>query len=1120
MTLSNNTQMEIYKNIVLLLQGSAPLKCYMGGSFYIFLRNTFLSFGFPDVSTFISLLPPTRKSELLNTISTSELHQFLSQSGVINNTSDVCVIFDSYKNTNAFLENEVVSDDLKKVILPCVWKFALRSNSRSEVNLWFDVRLKNYLGFLTKSLISPAEVQNASCFAFQRLVSFLGNNFMYTSSDFGREDVYATIRSYLSNGSGVRCYNPNDPELNSTSWFVDYIGSFVTFITLDDFTSFASTSQTRVLLVDQANQELFSNAAIPEDVRNYYIIQLYAFDSTYSVINLPGILLCSPDIPSSVFSALNEADTMVILDRRKEFCNGTVDPEVSAALASNIQTFTAQTIENLGSASSGLTSAQITSIPPAVLELTLSILALVTTWNQDQANKIVQALLSAGFQLNNASSLESLGSLVVGLPSKSIEKITASELLTASKNPILVSNMVEAPKVLQETFVKKIISVDSSPAKVVENVPDPLATEIPPILLLFPAGTADISMINKKTWTQDQSVMFFGALAEGEFDTEQLSRFVLQGFTCTTVRKMNKNRIRQLVRACRPRKGRAKVELKEPQLTCMYNLLQGELSQNFTDYPSDMLLYLSTKDVQRSNCRSYFSALGAADFMVASSSLNKGQQQLSEAKTCLGINGLSLSTDNLEVLGSMVCTLDSSYIENSDPLILEKLKACKDFTDSQIAAMERLLLSGNTKYGDVATWNQQTLEDLGNLPLYFTRNIWGPLRATTKKRFLKGFMPNLRKAKTQKKKLKKLFKQVTPLVARRAAGCTVGNITGVTVSDPSFPFGYDLTQFDLCLDVPVLKENLNAICEKVDDDDFQKVILEKLNQAYPSGVSDQDVQVLGSVSRVASLDDISKWNITNVDTLAALMKTEDGTWDPAKSKEIIMKYLSTSGNTLGSTELNVIDSNLCSLDTSTLRTITPDSIKNANLLNVAECSLEQKKVLYEISNTSFSSLRGNPRDFYNLNKGYLGGAPLMDIVKLSTQNISMDVNVFRSLDPNVITSLTVTNVQGLMGQNVPDLKLFENDTLIENWVNLQRQSDLDRLGVGLITTRTDPTTAAPNSNMTETTVGTSGQNNTTDAVTGTQGNTTSLGSTQAGATATQGKHALLTVNVLTFKSEV
>ncbi len=47
----------------------------------------------------------------------------------------------------------------------------------------------------------------------------------------------------------------------------------------------------------------------------------------------------------------------------------------------------------------------------------------------------------------------------------------------------------------------------------------------------------------------------------------------------------------------------------------------------------------------------------------------------------------------------MACTLDTSYIQNADPLILEKLKACKDFSDSQVAAMETQLLSAKTQYG-------------------------------------------------------------------------------------------------------------------------------------------------------------------------------------------------------------------------------------------------------------------------------------------------------------------------------------------------------------------------------------------------------------------------------------
>ncbi|CDQ83449.1 unnamed protein product [Oncorhynchus mykiss] len=301
---------------------------------------------------------------------------------------------------------------------------------------------------------------------------------------------------------------------------------------------------------------------------------------------------------------------------------------------------------------------------------------------------------------------------------------------------------------------------------------------------------------------------------------------------------------------------------------------------------------------------------------------------LDNAKSCLGISEVSLSENHVEVLGNMVCTVNGSYILNSDPFILEKLKNCKDFTEAQVAAMETLLISGTTQYGKTTTWNQQTLEDLETLPLYLTQNFWSLFTTEVKGKFLKSFMPRLRKQETVKRKLKTLFKQINSHSrSKRGAGCITGNITQSVIADTSFPFGYDMTQFDLCLDISVLKDNLAAFTKQVDDNNFQKIILVKLNQAYPSGIVDEQLKVLGSVSRVATLDDITKWSITKIDTLSALMAFGDGPWETEKSKAIITTYLNTSGNSLGSSELNAVGANLCSLDVSVLKTITSSSLK-------------------------------------------------------------------------------------------------------------------------------------------------------------------------------------------------
>ncbi|KAG7226313.1 hypothetical protein INR49_003065, partial [Caranx melampygus] len=79
----------------------------------------------------------------------------------------------------------------------------------------------------------------------------------------------------------------------------------------------------------------------------------------------------------------------------------------------------------------------------------------------------------------------------------------------------------------------------------------------------------------------------------------------------------------------------------------------------------------------------------------------------------------------------------------------------------------------------------------------------------------------------------------------------------------------------------------------------------------------------------------------------------------------------------------------------------------------------------------------------------------------------MDVDTFRSLDPSVIAELTVTDVKGLMGSHLQDLKVFENDPVIQSWVNRQVQSDLDTLGLNLTTTNTSPmTTSSSNAGTT------------------------------------------------------
>ncbi len=59
----------------------------------------------------------------------------------------------------------------------------------------------------------------------------------------------------------------------------------------------------------------------------------------------------------------------------------------------------------------------------------------------------------------------------------------------------------------------------------------------------------------------------------------------------------------------------------------------------------------------------------------------------------------------------------------------------------------------------------------------------------------------------------------------------MGKITQVTISDETFPFDYDdITQFNCCLSAETVKDNLDSITGKVDQEEYLEIVLSKLRE--------------------------------------------------------------------------------------------------------------------------------------------------------------------------------------------------------------------------------------------------------------------------------------------------
>ncbi|NXP70889.1 MSLN protein, partial [Ramphastos sulfuratus] len=160
----------------------------------------------------------------------------------------------------------------------------------------------------------------------------------------------------------------------------------------------------------------------------------------------------------------------------------------------------------------------------------------------------------------------------------------------------------------------------------------------------------------------------------------------------------------------------------------------------------------------------------------------------------------------------------------------------------------------------------------------------------------------------------------------------------------------------------------------------------------------------------------------------------------------IRRYLDL-GNGLDATALRAIGTKyICLLNLTELNRIDPSSLKLVSL-NVSACSEPTKDILYAKAKRAFSGLPFPA--YYELIEPYLGIAPAVDLRALSMKNVNMNINTFVNLRRDSLMSLTPSEVQGLLGVNLPDLRKWQNKPPIWQWVRRQKQSELDELRIGL-----------------------------------------------------------------------
>ncbi|XP_014741840.1 PREDICTED: mesothelin-like protein [Sturnus vulgaris] len=438
------------------------------------------------------------------------------------------------------------------------------------------------------------------------------------------------------------------------------------------------------------------------------------------------------------------------------------------------------------------------------------------------------------------------------------------------------------------------------------------------------------------------------------------------------------------------------------------------------------------------------------------------------------IFGAVLSKAEHPQLEVLLCDLEPSTIAISDPKILEKLKLCPALTGAQQDALNALLLSGHTEYGDPSSWDLQTLQDLGPLVLALNQTTLSLVAEAVREDFRSSIAAAsitqshsqrdkslllLGAAAASRPRLKRSTDREIPFpnLPKPSSGCLSEPITASNIDDILF---LTIEQLDPCLSNDVLIKNLQAVLDLPITSQMSQILKKKVDEFFPEGIPEEQLRHLGLLSRLYTEQEISRWPVTSSDTLAALLRPSGGEWHDAQVQQLLSRYLALGGSLTGPLLQEMGGKTLCKLQEEQIQQIPPAAIRTAGPLNISTCSQSKKEQLYGKAKEALGS---SPSSHYCWIQPYLGGAPAEDLKDLANAGvaINMDLETFLALNPEELQKLSVADVKHLLGENLAKLKEAEQEPAVLSWVQKQFQRELDcELGIGLQGGRPQPTGTA------------------------------------------------------------
>uniref|UniRef100_A0A671FW00 Mesothelin like n=1 Tax=Rhinolophus ferrumequinum TaxID=59479 RepID=A0A671FW00_RHIFE len=562
-----------------------------------------------------------------------------------------------------------------------------------------------------------------------------------------------------------------------------------------------------------------------------------------------------------------------------------------------------------------------------------------------------------------------------------------------------------------------------------------------PGLILFVWLTAHCSRPQAEGFSQ-------GGLDASRADTwASANTSLLQGFWCQPASQLSQDQLSALIR----RMASQQVLLKAWQLSCLANLAARRgLQGDFAQHPPDLLLFYNLAQVREADCRAFTRRAAQGDMELLANLPDQRAALQHLALACLGGPPTRLSASDLLLLGVLVCDMDASSIVASDPHVLQNLQRCPRLTPAQQAALNTLLARGRTMLGPPSSWNLEGLQALGPLAAYISPSLWMQVQEAVGLAFFGSMVATYRAGTLSQRDARRFVTSFLEAKAKswssrpkRGTGrpCVRGNITAATLQDNLFLLHYDCLQLESCLGSRVLRANLDPLLQHPLPAECQRVVKAKLARVYPSGIPEEQLQLITSLVYLYSFTEIGQWNITSRNTVMALLASDVALEN--QTEAILQKFLDHKGRVTSALLVAIGGSRLCWMSPQQIQAIQPSEFRLAGALDISSCPQSRKNVLYTKAREAFGST-GTTAAYYRFMRPYLGGAPVEELQYLAQANVSMDIHTFTNLNPQ---NLSIDKVTTLLGQNVGDLQKARSHPAISSWLRSLNRSALGELGL-------------------------------------------------------------------------